>query len=256
MSTPDDEDRGETLEIQLAENMHLAGGVRLTIRSYFSSHLLWTAMREAELAGRMEAAHDGQSRFSVEHRGHVLSSILASAAFLEAMVNELFQDAAEGYLASLSPRTVRLMTDLWRTTSEGARLRPLEKYELLLAFANAPALDRGAEPYQSASLVVRLRNVIAHYQPEDLSAEDSHRVEQALRGKFEDNALMAGSGNSWWTDHALGHGCADWAHRAVRAFTDRVSDDIGIQPNYRRVEADGWFGQPPDSDAEPGASSA
>jgi hypothetical protein len=254
VSTTDDEDSGETtIEIQVDEQVQIAAGVRLTIRSYFSWHLLWTAIREAELAERMEAIHEGQSRFSVEHRGHVLSSIVASAGFLEAMINEVFQDAAEGYgvtdgyLAALSPRTVRLMTDLWRTTNEGARLRTLEKYELLVAFADAPPLDRGAEPYQDASLVVRLRNVIAHYQPEDLSAEDSHQMQQALQGKFDDNALMAGSGNSWWTDHALGHGCAEWAHRSAKALTDKVADDIGIRPNYRQAEANGWFGETPDS---------
>jgi len=223
----------------------------ITLRSYFSSHLLWTAMREAELAGRMEATHAGQSRFDVEHRGHVLSSIVASAAFLEAMVNELYQDAADdhappdGYITPLSASCRRLMAELWRST-DGGMLKEIPKYEMLLAFAEAPALDRGAQPYQDASLVIRLRNAILHYRPENVSVVDeAHAMEQRLRGKFEENALMAGSGNSWWPDHALGYGAATWAHRAVKALADHVSDALGIDPNYRRIERGGWFGQPP-----------
>ncbi len=89
----------------------------------------------------------------------------------------LFEDAADehglsgdGYLASLTPETHRLMADLWLATSEGTRLRPLEKYEMLLAFADVPRLDRGSQPYQDAISVIRLRNAIAHYQPERLAS--------------------------------------------------------------------------------------
>jgi len=230
------------------------GGVRVLIRSYFSSYLLWMAQHMSALAGRIEAAHRGRPTFNIEHRGLVLSSVVASAAFLEAMVNELYQDAADGhgltgdgYLGPLSSQSHGLMADFWRATDEGSRLKPLDKYEMLLAFADVTPLDRGRQPYQDASLVIRLRNAIAHYQPEDLSADDPHKMEGALRGKFADNALMAGSGNAWWTDHALGYGCADWGHRSVKALADRVSDELGILPNYRRVEASGWFGRGPGS---------
>lgn len=243
----------KTVEIAAGLHAHAAinvGGI--SIRSYFSAHLLWTARHLSELAGQIEAAHEGRSRFDIEHQGFVLASILSSAAFLEAVANELFQDAAgghgltgDGYLAPLSSKTHRLMADLWRATSEGTRLRPLEKYEMLLAFADSRPLDRGAQPYQDACFVIRLRNAIAHFQPEDMSPDDPHRMEQSLRGKFADNRLMAGAGNAWWTAHALGHGCADWAHRSVTAFTDRVSEDLGIRPNYQRVAESGWFGRLP-----------
>ena len=53
-------------------------GPRIVLRSYFSSHLLWTARHEAKLAEKIEATHvAGRTRFSIEHRAHVLSSIVA-----------------------------------------------------------------------------------------------------------------------------------------------------------------------------------
>ena len=54
-----------------------------------------------------------------------------------------------------------------------------------------------------------------------------------LRGKFADNALMAGSKNPWWPDHALGAGCAGWAYRSSKALADRVASDLGITPKYQ-----------------------
>ncbi len=94
--------------------------------------------------------------------------------------------------------------------------------------------------------MIRLRNAIIHYQPEDVSAAyEPHDFEQSLRGRFPDNALMCGSGNAWWPDHALGHGCAAWAHRSVKALTDHVVDVLGIRPNYRALEGREGFWQTP-----------
>jgi hypothetical protein len=179
----------------------------------------------------------------------VLSSIVASVGFLEAMINELYQDAHdgyvhEGYLGPLSPECLHLMAEYWRTT-EG-RTGVLDKHEMLLAFAGAPAFDHSGQSYEHARLVIRLRNTIVHYQPENVSAAaEAHTFERSLRGKFADNALMAGSGNPWWTDHALGFGCAEWSHRAVTRLSDDVCDSLGLVPSYKRFESGGWSGQAP-----------
>ncbi|HEY3117090.1 MAG TPA: hypothetical protein VGK54_10135 [Chloroflexota bacterium] len=72
-----------------------------------------------------------------------------------------------------------------------------------------------------------------------------HELEKRLRGKFDDNRLMEGSGNPWWPSHGLGYGCSAWAVRSARALADRVLDNVGINPNYRRIEAGGWNGREP-----------
>jgi len=250
----DTEERGDASLTPVTMEVHATtGAVRVSIRSYYSSRLLWTAQHHAELAGELERALAGKTPFSIEHHGYVLSSIIASVAFLEAMVNELFQDAADArsgpdaYIAPLSEDCRRLMAALWKSTREGFRLGTVEKYEMLLAFAGAPSLDRSGRVYDYAKSTIALRDKIVHFRPEDRSAEDeAHEMEKKLRPKnFPDNALMAGSGNAWWPDHALGHGAAVWAHRSVKALTDHVSDTIGIAPNYRRQEAAGWFSRTP-----------
>jgi hypothetical protein len=76
-----------------------------------------------------------RSPFSLEHRGYVLSSIIASVAFLEAMINELFQDAADGhapepfgYITPLSEECRRTMAEVWAIT-RGGRVPALEKFD-------------------------------------------------------------------------------------------------------------------------------
>jgi hypothetical protein len=223
--------------------------VRVSVRNYFSSYLLWSAEHASARAAEIEAAFAGPIHFDPEHRACVLTAVLASSNFLEAMINELYQDAhdghgisGDGYLAPLADDARQMLARLWSGTAQGSKLRPLEKYQLLLIACGQPTLDQGAAPYQDAQLVIQLRNAIAHYQPEDLSIDTPSKIERELKGKFADNSLMAGPGNPWWPDHCLGHGCAEWAWQSALALADRVSSRVGISPNYSRLRKDSWSG--------------
>jgi hypothetical protein len=230
----------------------------VTMRHYFSTYLLWHAEHLAYAAQEIEDAHDPrENRFDIKHEGCVLGAILAAEGFLEAVVNELFQDAhdshgvsGEGYIAPLTEQTRRIMAELWRGTAEGTKVRPLEKYELLLTAAGVEPMERGARPYQDAHLVVQLRNAIAHYQPESVSPDWPHRMADRLRGRFPDNKLMTSAGNPWWPSHCLGAGCARWAVSSAVAVTDHVCGKLSIRPNYMRLRDRDWsaFGTSPNHD--------
>jgi hypothetical protein len=229
--------------------------VRVLIRNYFSTRLLWTAFEMTARAGDSEQRHTGDPHFDIEHQSHVVTAIISAAAFLEAAVNELFQDAYdkhglrdEGYLPPLEEQTVEAMASVWRGTDEGSKLSAGEKWQLLLILAGRAPLDRGANPYQDAYEVTRLRNILLHFRPDMISREEEHEMEKRLKPKpFTENQLMAGSANAWWPDHCLGHGCPEWASRAVLALADEVCGQLGIKPNYRRNAEAGWFGKKPSS---------
>ena len=217
--------------------------VRIVMRNYFSTYLLWSARDFASKAAAIESGHSGDSRFDIEHRAYVVGAVVSAAAFLEAMINELFQDAHDGHgveddgnIAALLPRTRELMAGWWAASGEGFE-RVLEKYQLSVLFADQPGLDRGAEPYQGAGLLIKLRNTLVHYKSESVSVDVEHRFAKDLRGRFADNRLMEGSGNAWWPDHALGAGCAQWAFESAKALADAVADALRIRPNYRRHQA-------------------
>jgi len=243
-------------EVTPGGTMLSGGTVRLIIRNYFSSHLLAAAGMMVRSAGEIEERHDvtGPSRFDLEQRGHVLGAILCGVGFFEAMINELFQDAFDGNspeggaIAPLPESTRDLMAEYWRATDLGKKGRALDKYQTLLRFAGKPLLDPGAQSYQDANLSVQLRNVIAHYRPEDLSADESALMEERLKGKFSDNRLLTGSGNPWWPDHCLGVGCARWVLESVVAVADHVVDAVGARTNYRAHRESGWLGPVPGAD--------
>jgi hypothetical protein len=211
-------------------------------RNYFSVHLLWTAQTLSKRAGEMEAAPSYRQGhgpgLDMEHQSFVLSSIIASAAFLEAAVNEVFQDACDrrrpvGLLTPLDEETIHAMAMAWIATDGGARVRALDKWQLLLECAGKERLASGELPYQDAQYVVQLRNALVHFRPENVPFDSAHAWERRLRGKFPDNQIADGLSDAWWPIHCLGYGCAKWASDAVVLFADRVAAELGMRFAYR-----------------------
>ena len=182
----------------------------VAMRAYFSSYHLWAASRFAESAATLESAAGRLPRFDIEHRAVVTINVLSSVAFLEAAINELYQDAADrhmGYIAPLPSEAVRALAGAWAQGID--RLRMLQKYQIACHLTRAEPFDPGTEPFQLAALLVRLRNALVHYRPETRTAQDADSFERALASRFPENALMAGSkGNPYFPDKCLGAGCS------------------------------------------------
>jgi hypothetical protein len=213
----------------------------IAMRSYLSTHHLWAAEHFTRLAAESEATHTGQPRFSIKNRAYVIGAVGESVAFLEAFINELYQDAADGGgdAAGLSPDMARLMAEYWRTTDNAKAVEVTKKYDLARAFAGCPRSDAGRRPHEDVTYVVKLRNLLVHYTPKTVSAEDPVYTRiYHVRSRFADNALMAGSGNAWFPDHALGAGCARWAVQSARAFGDEFVAVIGCKANYQIAKFD------------------
>jgi len=215
----------------------------IMMRTYLSSHHLWAAKHFTVLAGEIEDEYQRRPGFDVKHRAYVMASILSSVAFLEATVNEVFQDACEQhhfYVGSLDSKTLALMKDFWEITEETknkSRTPILDKYQLALSFAFVPKFDEGAPRYQDASLVEKLRNELVHYKPKSLGGDLVHRLEKSLKeAVFIENKLMAGSANAFFPDKCLGEGCAKWAVDSSRKFADEFFRRIGIEPSYQRLK--------------------
>jgi len=180
-------------------------------RSYLSSWMLRSARRTSTMAQQIERQNAGvwASPHAEEHMDWVLSSVLSSANFLEAMINELFTDAYEahglsddGYLAPLRRETVSLMARWWEETDQGFD-RTLTKCQLLLAFAGEDRLDIGSEPFQSAALLLGLRNTLVHYKPTTVYTDAPHDIERRLKGRFPTNELLPPRAARGWPNGIL-----------------------------------------------------
>jgi hypothetical protein len=180
----------------------------------------------------------------MEQRSLCVSSVLASVAFLEALVNEVWQDAADipadednRRLAGLSRMEVARLRELWQSDGVERNLKILEKYNVALVAADKPALDKGREPFGSVRVAVRLRNALVHFIPELQWHDEEHELQQALRGKFAENPLpIAGL---WYPHKALGAGCARWAWQKCLVFAKEWWQQMGLERDFL-VDFSSW----------------
>jgi hypothetical protein len=198
-------------------------------RNYTSVFYLWSAEHHAKLAAEIERRHSGPTTGSVRHRTYVIVAVTDAVAFMESVINELLQDVADSFeihIRALSDTTRERLVGYWVA---GERSSIMDKYDHVLRLGNLAPMDRGAEPFQSAAVLVALRNYFVHYKPENISTSlDPPKLAEKLRGRFPDNALMAGAANPWFPAHAISAGCAKWAHQNARAFVDHWASLMGL----------------------------
>lgn len=175
-----------------------------------------------------------------EHRAYVTGAIFSAVAFLEAAVNECFEDIVDGrngYPAVINSDIRRCLAVLWELTEADNRstLRVLEKYQLILRCCGTEALKEGEQPYQDANLVIRLRNKLMHYKSATHTVgEDEDGFSRGLAVKFVGNRLFDDLENVvFYPDRCLSSGCAQWAVRSVRNLADAFFRCIGISPHYQ-----------------------
>lgn len=205
-------------------------------RHYMATTHLWTARRSAQLCKEREESTTDAKAGDVEHRSYAITAVLSSVAFLEGLVNEVLGDVADTPPGDTNPRTegipssaCAMIRTLWVESKLESKLQLLEKYQLALACAGQPRLELGEEPFQSASLLVRLRNALVHFKPEWQEHEEPHKFKSQLKGRFEDSQL---GGDPWYPNKCLGAGCASWACDTATALADEWWQRMGIVRDY------------------------
>jgi hypothetical protein len=210
----------------------------MSMRTYLSSHYLWAAEHFAALARKVES-HPSRVGFDLRHRSYVVAAISQSAAFAEALINELLKDAADsqlGYLATVEPSVLQGLAAYWDTDEGFSRI--LSKYQVALVVARRPPLNNGEQPYQDMALLLELRNILVHFRPETVSSAATQKIDKKLKGKFEIDPALKDMGNPFFPDKCLGAGCAAWSVSAARAFTDEFCRCLEITPNYQQINWD------------------
>ncbi|MGW1994106.1 hypothetical protein [Embleya sp. NPDC001921] len=226
-----------TANKSISDQVGLSDSVGWTMRTYLSAVHIYAARYSTEVATKIEGSIISPA-YDIRHQGAVISAIVESVAFMEATVNEIYQDAADSqsaYVGALGADVLGRLAAIWKA-SNGGYLEILEKFSLVLNLADHPDFDRGRDPYQSARDLIRLRNYLIHYRPHDSSSEAEHKLTKILRGRFPDNTLVVPGGGPWLPKYALGAGCAEWAWRAARAFADDFSARLSVPLMYQTAD--------------------
>jgi hypothetical protein len=232
---------GEAAAIKLGQAELQVGvriGATISTRNYLSAQHLWTARHNAALCRQREVAIAGTRPIDVQHRSYATTAVLMSVAFLEATVNEVFEDATDDRhvgqrVERLEPRVRAMLASFWESVGNG-RYSLLGKYQMALLLSGAGQFDKGAQPYQDAQLLIDFRNGLVHFRP-DWHDSGTKRKFDSLGNRFHQSGLLSDEdGSDWLTVKALGASGALWALATAKAFADEWTSRLGIPKLYDR----------------------
>ncbi|MGQ0642632.1 MAG: hypothetical protein ACT4P6_17965 [Gemmatimonadaceae bacterium] len=167
---------------------------------------------------------------AVRHRAYVTGSILSSVAFLDASINELYLELHGARTRERTRLPRRVAAVLGRFWSHVENAPVLQRYQVVLAVADAERFDERRTPFQDADSLMKLRDALVHCRPE--RPESRRRVralEQRLHARFSENPL-ASADSPWFPDICLSTACAEWTVHTVDAFSDEFCRRMSLPP--------------------------
>lgn len=220
-------------------------------RSYWSRWHLRSAAHSLDRAAEIErAALDGEldSDAWSPYRARVTGALLLSVSFVEAAVNELYQDAAEGvteHFGGLEADLLEQLAEAWPSL-EKERRSTAYKIKTALKLAGAEALSVERPPGEDFDLVRRLRNAIVHPSPESALAGTAKEHPGTASAEWLDRVgdrefslcPFASKGNAYFPDKLIGYGCGCWALQSCVALANEFFDRMGTVPAYSDAHRD------------------
>ncbi len=196
-------------------------------RRYFSDLHLNAAVETTLLLARESSEQ--------RSRAFALSAIFLSVAFLEAKINELLEDVRDSGESSrtLVPAEERSLHEVGRLLAKGTGIpdnldRTLDKYQQTLDGCLRETFDKGADPYQSARLAIKVRNELIHYQPTWVSSNQPRDLDKELKAKLQDSFFLNVTPKNVWSNYiggfsheCLTHDYALWTIKKCASFVDQ-----------------------------------
>jgi hypothetical protein len=185
----------------------------------------------------------------LRHEVFILNSILASVAFLESTINELYADAADNayfFTDEENEALLKKIGEKWKNEKNFDRAPLLQKYQKILIIAEKPVFDDDDDTvFSDIRILVEVRNYLMHYKREwvviqkselhtDSNETFGEKLERRIRNKFALNPL-ARKNSPFFPDICFGHGCAEWAVKNSLAFTDLFFKNLELPSPYEGV---------------------
>jgi hypothetical protein len=146
---------------------------------------------------------------------YTASVVVLLHACLEAYINEFLALHRKLNSNEIEPKLIALCL--------GGRSAVEDKWFKIPLLFGENTFDKGAEPFQSFSLLVSLRNVLGHYDAQFRTNAEFPKNIASLSSKF----AFSYGGKSDWTSQALNFECARWACRTVKVLIPRFHEFVG-----------------------------
>jgi len=226
------------------------------IRHSFATYFRHASIHFAENAKELEAAFVKQrpktTGFMVlDHASFVVASIISSATFLEAVINEFFKDIEDMVNSGNYYKYAELGTETKKSIanfSNGNALynaSVLERYNFALFLARKSEFDKGTESWENIRLLFTIRNELIHFKPHWITiagekTETDNKItkrladpiKRKLRDEYTLNPFMSESINPFFPDKCMGYGLAKWASDSSIIFVNEFFARMSIKSPY------------------------
>lgn len=194
---------------------------KLDIRYTFTLQFLEASAIFAKRAREMERSlgTTASEAAQAEHRGLVVAVIMQCAAALETEIHEISTYGPGAHLGSdhIDREGQKYLKPLADVID---RQDTLSRYEIVLHLLKRPPLERNAQPFQSAALLIRLRNELVHYKSRWYQEMDTTKLLAGLRNLRHQRPPFVVAGSSFFPHECLNADCAAWAVRSAVDFID------------------------------------
>jgi hypothetical protein len=164
-----------------------------------------------------------------EHRGLIAAVIIQCAAALETQANEVCVYGPGAHLGS-NGTDRNAQQFLYPLAGLIDDAQAPERFNLILHLLGKSTLGTGAQPFQDAALVVRLRNEIVHYKSHWGEEMKSAKLFGALKAlKHQPPPWFTHPSVNFFPHRCLSADCGAWALKSTVAFLNAFYAALGIQ---------------------------
>lgn len=206
------------------------GHATMDTRYSFTRQFLAGADLFARRAAEIEAQHPNSEvtdLLRTEHRANVVAAVMQAAAAMEADIAEVLMHGPAYHLGSSEAN--RRGHDRLAPFAElvDRQPNPVSRYGLILKLLEAQPFDEGAHPFQSAQLLVKLRNEVTHYKSRWGSKQAENKLLKDLRALRHTPPPFYLPTSQFFPFLCLSAECARWAASTARAMIARFHELLG-----------------------------
>lgn len=207
----------------------LTADTRYTFTGQFLEASALFVRRARDIEASASAATEDSIR--CEHRGLVCAVIMQCAAALETEAHEVCVHGPGSHLGSggtdeSGRRFLLPVADIVDDQST------LSRFDLILHLLQRPPLNSGANPYQAAALVVRLRNELIHYKSRWGAEMEKNKLLAALMALGHTPAQYTDPSMNFFPHRCLSADCAAWALSSVVSFLEAFYAALGVPSRF------------------------
>ena len=220
------------IELSVDDRMGQGDSPQHALRTYLSLKHLTSASTLAGMARRGKVGFQEQ----LLRDALAVGAIFTAVAFVEAVINEIWEDAVDERVRLGLPRLGWIRELPRKQFDRFTKQKPtLWRYQRTLEGCQLEEMDRQADPFLAVEACIQLRHAFTHYRPGWSAVDEPSPIDELLAGKFEIDFDSVGgqvpsNGAGLFPRGCMTRECADWAIGAcgdfVREFLDRMADPL------------------------------